>query len=656
MLSSVTELRWGLLATGSIASSFASHLPTSMTGRLVAVASRDLARATTFAEAHGAARAHGSYDALLADLDVDAVYIATPHPLHVAWAIRAAAAGKHVLCEKPLAMNEAEAVAMVEAAIEHGVVLMEAFMYRCHPQTEALVALLRDGAIGEVREIDAVHSFDGGDRLDTEGRLLSPALGGGGILDVGCYCVSGALLAAGSQPVAVTGEGHVGATGVDEQATATLTFANGVVAHLTCGITENLSPLLRIGGTAGTITVDAPWLPTLDGGMTAHLTITRPDGSVETIDVTADRGLYAYEADAVADCVARGKQEGPVTWDESVAAMRTLDAWRRAVDVSYEADRPSLPAQGRSLRRRATMPSTSIAGVDKVVSRIVLGTMVTELPDDFAAGMTIFDAFFERGGTAFDTAHKYGEGLCDEALGFWMETRGVRDACVVIGKGAHTPDCDPDSLTRQLHESLERLRTGHLDVYLLHRDNLDVPVGEFVEVLNEHHRHGRIHAFGGSNWTAARIDEANTYARENRLVEMTVLSNQFSLARMLVPTFEGTVGANEPGFVQWLTERRIPNIAWSSQAAGFFTGLPPDGPLAHAWFDGDNLERRSRVASLAKTLDRPPAAIVLAWVLAQPIAILPVIGPRRLPELRTSLEALDIALSADQLDWLDLRT
>lgn len=189
----------------------------------------------------------------------------------------------------------------------------------------------------------------------------------------------------------------------------------------------------------------------------------------------------------------------------------------------------------------------------------------------------------------------------------------------------------------------------------MHRDNLDVPIGEFVEVLNEHHRAGRIHAFGGSNWTAARIDEANDYASAHGLVGMTVLSNQFSLARMLVPTFEGTVGANEPDFVEWLTERRLPNIAWSSQAAGFFTGLTRDGPLAHAWFDENNLERRSRVSSLSKTLDRPPAAIALAWVLAQPIDILPVIGPRRLPELRTSLEALDIDLSADQLAWLDLR-
>ncbi len=266
----------------------------------------------------------------------------------------------------------------------------------------------------------------------------------------------------------------------------------------------------------------------------------------------------------------------------------------------------------------------------------------------------VLDAFFERGGTAFDTAHKYGDGLCDDALGRWMETRGVRDRCVVIGKGAHTPHCDPVSLTRQLHESLERLRTDHLDVYLLHRDDLDVPVGEFVDVLDEHHRAGRVHAVGGSNWTAARIDAANAYARANRRVEMTVVSNQLSLARMISPTFEGTVGANEPDFLAWLVERGHTLVAWSSQAAGFFAGLGPDGPLAHAWFDDANLERRRRVESLAAELGQPATTVALAWVLGQPYAVLPVIGPRRLPELRTSLDALALALTPAQLAWLDL--
>ncbi len=652
----MTELRWGILATGSIASTFATHLPTSATGHLVAVASRDIDRAHVFAKRHGAPHAHGTYEGLLEDLDVEAVYIATPHPLHARWAIAAAAAGKHVLCEKPLAMNEAEVAAMVEAAIEHDVVLMEAFMYRCHPQTDALVRMLREDAIGDVREIEAVHSFDGGDRLDPDGRLLSPVLGGGGILDVGCYCVSGALLAAGgAAPVDVIGGGTRHASGVDQVASATLTFDRGVVAHLTCGITADRPPMLRIVGTKGTITLDTPWLPTVGGARTTHIALEHDGEPTNRVPIVADRGLYAYQADVVAACVERGERQGIVTWTESLTTARTLDVWRRAVGVEYEADRPSTPVHGDSLHVRGTMPSARIVGVDTTVSRVVLGTMVTEHEEAFAIGMSIFDAFFERGGTAFDTAHKYGEGRCDDALGWWMETRDVRDACVVIGKGAHTPDCDPASLTRQLHESLERLRTDRLDVYLLHRDNLDVPIGEFVDVLNEHHAAGRIRAFGGSNWTAARVDAFNDDAHARGLVGMTVLSNQFSLARMLVPTFPGTVGANEPAFVEWLVERGLPNIAWSSQAAGFFSGLTPDGDLGHAWFDDDNLERRRRVESLAAELSVHPVTIALAWVLRQPVDILPVIGPRALSELRTSLAALDLDLSPQQVAWLDLR-
>lgn len=296
-----------------------------------------------------------------------------------------------------------------------------------------------------------------------------------------------------------------------------------------------------------------------------------------------------------------------------------------------------------------------IAGVAKPVSRVVLGTMVAEEADAFATATRLFDTFVERGGTAFDTAHKYGEGRCDAVLGSWMEARGVRDRCVVIGKGAHTPDCDPDSLTRQLHESLERLRTDHLDVYLLHRDNLDVPVGEFVDVLDEHRRAGHIHAFGGSNWTAARIDAANEHARAHGRAEMTVVSNQLSLARMLRPTFPGTVSAGDPTFRRWLDERGHALVAWSSQAAGFFTGLTPEGELAHAWFDEDNLERRRRVERLAGAMGAAPVSVALAWVLHQGARIFPIIGPREPPELESSLAALRVALDEQQLAWLDLR-
>ena len=215
-------LNWGILGTGAIARSFATHLRRSRTGRLAAAASRDQARADAFAREHGAPRGHGSYDALLRDPGVQAVYVATPHTGHADWAIRACQAGKHVLCEKPLGVNAGEAMAMIQAARAHDVFLMEAFMYRCAPQTRRLIELLRSGAIGRVRTIQASFSFHWPPTVDEGGRIVDPHLAGGGILDVGCYPVSLARLVAGiasgrpfADPVELKAVGHVGATGVD---------------------------------------------------------------------------------------------------------------------------------------------------------------------------------------------------------------------------------------------------------------------------------------------------------------------------------------------------------------------------------------------------------------------------------------------------------
>ena len=294
-------MRWGIIGTGTIARAFAADLPTSRTGQLVAVASRDVATAEAFGFG---ARPHGSYDALLADDDVDAVYIATPHPMHAEWAIRAAEAGKHVLCEKPLTMSAAEAVAVFDAAREHDVFAMEAFMYRCHPNTLRFLDLLP--TVGEVRSITAVHSFAAPtDRLPPDGRLLSPALGGGAILDVGCYSVSGMRMVRSDPPTDFVADLQLGPTGVDVFATASLRWDDGATAELRCGFHRN-EAILRVEGTENTVTLEQPWLPT--------------DG---------DRGLYAYEADEVADCVARGERQSlRMTWDDSIACMQMLDRWR----------------------------------------------------------------------------------------------------------------------------------------------------------------------------------------------------------------------------------------------------------------------------------------------------------------------------------------
>jgi predicted dehydrogenase len=298
-------MRWGIIATGSIAGSFARDLTTSRTGELVAVGSRALDSAEAFAAQHGDVRPHGSYDALLADGEVEAVYIATPHPMHAALSIAAARAGKHVLCEKPFTMSEAEAVAVFDAAREHDVFAMEAFMYRCHPQTARVLEEL--ATIGDVLDITAVHSFKATpDRLTPEGRLLSPALGGGALLDVGCYCASGVRLVTDADVIAMRATRRLSATGVDESSKASVELEGGIRASLACSIVEAQRPLLHVVGTAGEVRLEDPWLPPGE-----------------------DRGLYAYEADEVADCVGRGERESSrMSWADTLATMHLLDRWR----------------------------------------------------------------------------------------------------------------------------------------------------------------------------------------------------------------------------------------------------------------------------------------------------------------------------------------
>jgi predicted dehydrogenase len=260
------KLAWGILGTGRIASIFAKGVAQSRTGTLVAVGSRTREGAEKFGEAFAIPHRHESYEALLADTDVQAIYISTPHPWHAQWAIKAAEAGKHILCEKPIGLNAAEAMAVVEAAQQNNVFLMEAFMYRCHPQTRKLVELIRSGVIGQVQVIQATFSFRLGDR--PESRLLKNELGGGGILDVGCYCVSAARLIAGAaqgkdfvDPLKVEAVGHVGKTGVDEYTVASLKFPGDILAQLFTGVQVNGENVIKVFGSQGMIEVPSPWTP-----------------------------------------------------------------------------------------------------------------------------------------------------------------------------------------------------------------------------------------------------------------------------------------------------------------------------------------------------------------------------------------------------------
>jgi predicted dehydrogenase len=348
-------LNWGIIGAGGIARVFCNAMQFSKTGRMVAVASNSAEKALEFATDFSLPKHYGSYEALLADESIDAVYIANIHPMHKQWAVAAAQAGKHLLVEKPIAMNEREVVEIIDAARANDVFLMEAFMYRCHPQMQKLAELVQAGAIGQVRMIRSVFSFNAA--FDPTKRSYNREMGGGGIMDVGCYPASFARLVAGAaagkpflDPIEVKGAGKVGPTGVDHYAAATLKFENDIIAEIITGIACQLPTEATVFGDDGYLSVANPWLPSSPcrfarkplpadtvfplATLTLHRYATR---QTEEITVASDRDLFAYEADMVGDNIA-ARQAPAMSWDDTLGNMRLLDRWRQEVGVIYPQD------------------------------------------------------------------------------------------------------------------------------------------------------------------------------------------------------------------------------------------------------------------------------------------------------------------------------
>lgn len=670
-----TKLQWGLIGTGGIAKTFAKGVLASQKNQLVAVGSRSMEKAVEFGKdflGETSVRRHGSYEALLADPQVQAVYISTPHPMHGQWAVLAARAGKHILCEKPLTLNYAETMQVVEAARRHGVFLMEAFMYRCHPLIQKLVDLIREKAIGEVRMIEASFGFCAGENL--EGRLFKNDLGGGGILDVGCYPMSMARLVAGAaagqdflDPTEVKGCGVLHAkAGVDETSYAVLKFANGIVASLGTAVRCNMPNDVVVLGTTGKLTLPWAWIPKEKDN---KIILEQQGKERREILVDGIANVYTLEADVVADAVAAGRLEASspaMSWKDTLGNMAALDKWRAAIGLVYNAEKPEkmrLPIHGGPLRVQSgtglpEMEYGQIAGVDKRVSRLVFGVDKVTI-NTFPMAAAMMDDYFERGGNAFDTAHIYGGGGCERALGQWVKNRRIREKVVVLGKGAHTPNCNPEALTRQMMESFERLEMDYLDIYMMHRDNPDVPVGDFVDVLNMHLRKKHIRAFGGSNWSPARIDAFNRYAAKKGLRGFAAVSNNFSLAEMMDPVWAGCIAASDAKARAWFTKTQMPLMAWSSQARGFFTDRSSptnksDAELVRCWYSKENFARKKRAVKLAQEKGVSPIVIALAYVLCQPFPTFPLIGPWNVSETASSFEALKVKLTPEEIQWLNL--
>jgi predicted dehydrogenase len=329
------KLRWGILGCGKIARKLARAIAGSRSGVVFAAGSRALAGAQKFAAEFGVPHAHDSYEELLANAEVDVVYIATPHPWHAEWAIRAAAAGKHLLCEKPMTMNAADTERVIAAARAHGVFLLEAFMYRCHPQTALWVRLLREGAVGELKGIQSSFSFRA--EFDPQSRLFHREVGGGGILDVGGYPMSLARLAAGAaagqtfaEPLTLQAEGFIGPTGIDEYASALLKFPGEIIADLSCGVHLDRGQTARFFGTEGRLEVVDPFFCKGD------VQLWKPGATAPRIfpNPAPEADLYSFEVELVAQHLAEHEAPSPaMTWADSLGQARALEKWRGAVGL-----------------------------------------------------------------------------------------------------------------------------------------------------------------------------------------------------------------------------------------------------------------------------------------------------------------------------------
>jgi aryl-alcohol dehydrogenase-like predicted oxidoreductase len=314
------------------------------------------------------------------------------------------------------------------------------------------------------------------------------------------------------------------------------------------------------------------------------------------------------------------------------------------------------------------MRYANLPGIDKPVSRLVQGTVMMN-SQNREWSFDLLDGIFELGCTTFDTAHGYARGESEHTLGQWLDRRGNRDRVVIITKGAHPYDgrnrVTPSDITSDLNESLARLQTDYVDLYLLHRDDPAVPVGPIIEVLNEHKAAGKIRLFGGSNWSHKRLQEANDYAAAHGLTPFAFSSPNVSLARQFREPWPGCISITDDGAARdWYQHNDMPVFAWSSLAGGFFSGRFRrdnldtfddyfDKVCVAAYCYEDNFQRYDRAAQMAQAKGVSVSQIAMAYVLRQPMNMFALVGCYHRDEFAANMAALELALTPDEMKWLD---
>jgi aryl-alcohol dehydrogenase-like predicted oxidoreductase len=315
-----------------------------------------------------------------------------------------------------------------------------------------------------------------------------------------------------------------------------------------------------------------------------------------------------------------------------------------------------------------------IPGVNKPVARLIQGGTMLGGDLDEAKSFALLDQVYELGCNTIDTAHVYCGGDSERILGRWIRARGVRDPIVIITKGAaHSADrrrMTPFDLASDLHDSLARLQTDSIDLYLLHRDDPDLPFEPIVDTLNEYLQAGLFRAFGASNWSHERIRAANAYARANGLEPFVVSSPQFSLAESLAepwPLCVSIGSAGEEAARAWYVQTQMPVLIWSPLASGFFSGRFQrdnlhlfgerewDRVVLRSYASEANFQRLDRASILAAEKGLTAAQVALAYVMNQPMNIFALVGPHSGDKFRANIEASEVALTPQEMDWLDLK-
>jgi aryl-alcohol dehydrogenase-like predicted oxidoreductase/predicted dehydrogenase len=666
----MSKVKWGVIGTGSIANAFAHSIKHCNHSDLIAVFGRNKETLQEFSIKFDATDIN-DIDELVTSNAIDAIYIATPHSSHFEYALQAIKNNKHVLCEKPIAMNHIESMVLFGLAKDCGVFLMEAYMYRTHPQTFNILKNIE--SLCETNEkVEINSSFGFHAEIPKDHRLRNPMLGGGAIMDVGCYPLSMSKLLAGcilnkpyADPISIEASGNLDETGVDSNSKARILFSENIEANISCAINEEYENNLEIISGDYKLSVSQPWHCGQFQDGHSSIKVYSKNKLVDEISYKDEVGLFTREIDHASECILNNKLESDfISHNDSQSIMLWLDKWRKELDTKcpHELKETSQLIKSKFFSiQNKKLKGIKIDGFDKNFSKLALGCD-NQTSDIHAFAM--FDYFYGAGGRVFDTAYIYNNGMGDKYLGDWINSRGVHEEVLVLGKGAHTPDCRPECIKPQIIESLERLNLDKIDIYCLHRDNNDIPVSEFVDALDEIKTEGLINKIGASNWKLERFKQARDFALKENKEPFTILSNNFSLAEMIDPVWPGCV-AIDNNFLDYIDQNNIILFPWSSTARGFFIKKKEIATSDHfsnpsmdeekrVWHSESNLKKREICFNIAAERNVEPIEIALAYVIQSSKLIFPLIGPRTINELNSSIFATSLNLTDTEIEQLTI--